>query len=79
MMVAPTASRTHPLLLYLHTFSVESQNGNKTSFQPTHGETGLAVLSTKTKVLGKYFYHSNAAIFFSFLYLFCNFLLTFNL
>jgi len=31
--------------------SVESQNGNKTSFQPTHGETGLAVLSTKTKVL----------------------------
>ena len=32
-------------------FSVESQNGNKTSFQPTHGETGLAVLSTKTKVL----------------------------
>jgi len=31
--------------------SMESQNLNKTSFQPTQGETGLAVLSTKTKVL----------------------------
>jgi len=31
--------------------SVEAHNLNKTSFQPTQGESGLAVLSTKTKVL----------------------------
>jgi len=31
--------------------SLESQTSNKTSFLPTQGETGMAVLSTKTKVL----------------------------
>ncbi len=44
-------------LLYLHIvlyyFSIENQSSNKTSFLPTQGETGMAVLSTKTKVLGK--------------------------
>jgi len=31
--------------------SLESQGGNKTSFLPTQGESGMAILSTKTKVL----------------------------
>ena len=41
----------------MYHFSIENQSSNKTSFLPTQGETGMAVLSTKTKVLGKKLQH----------------------
>ena len=41
----------------MYYFSIENQSSNKTSFLPTQGETGMAVLSTKTKVLGKKLQH----------------------